>query len=493
MTKIATLYGLFKLHALGVFSAAAEFFGYVANFIGNTVGFTECNYNISCGKFIIFYLIFTLAFIAFAIYKFTKYKNKKKGALVVGGTSLIFTPIFLFIGFPIPQINYFLPHGNMLLVMTFAIAFIGGAISRIGEKKKGIKKLFLYLFLILLTIIAFSELNQSSKCIEGDCNNGYGTYTFVSGKFAGDKYVGQFKNKKQHGQGTYTWANGDKYVGEWKKGKEHGQGTLTFEESGNKYVGEFKNGKQNGQATYIFASGNKYVGEYKDGERHGQGIYTWANGAKHVGEFKDDKRHGQGTYTRADGTVKKGIWENDELKEIKSKLGFYLELPLTWKVIDNQNIEELVKESEVVDKEVFEVLLELAEAEGVNPNALYIFPTYANPKLNNVNINFMPMEEGAFSESDMAVFCDSLLELYRSLLNLPSLKQYECKLSKLIPKFHSVIELKHDGVVKGTYNIQFFFDDRSNAKSLAVTLGCEFDNCEILKKETIRIINSIRF
>jgi hypothetical protein len=136
MTKLATLYGLFKLHSLGVFSAAAKFFGYVTQFIGDTVGFTECNYNISCGKFIIFYLIFTFAFIAFAIYKFTKYKNKKKGALVVGGTSLIFIPIFLLIGFPIPQINYFLPNGDMLWVMAFAIPVIGGTISRIGGKIK---------------------------------------------------------------------------------------------------------------------------------------------------------------------------------------------------------------------------------------------------------------------------------------------------------------------------------------------------------------------
>jgi len=354
------------------------------------------------------------------------------------------------------------------------------------------KKLSLYVFLVLLTISACSEQNQLSKCIEGDCNNGQGTFTFVSGKFAGDKYVGQFKNQKQHGQGTYTWANGDKYVGEWKKGKEHGQGTLTFEESGNKYVGEFKNGKQNGQATYIFASGNKYVGEYKDGERHGQGTYTWADGAKHVGEFKDDKRHGQGTYTRADGTVKKGIWENDELKEIKSKLGFYLELPLTWKVIDNQNIEELVKESEVVDKEVFEVLLELAEAEGVNPNALYIFPTYANPKMSNVVINVTPIQE-AMSESDMPDFCNMILEFSRVMFDLPTLKQHECKFSKLIPKFHNVVEVKQDGAFKDTYQIVFQFDDLSNAKSLGVVLSCEFDNCEILKKETIKIINTIRF
>ena len=78
MTKIATLYGLFKLHSLGVFSAAAKFFGYVARFIGDTVGFTECNYNISCGKFIIFYLIFTFAFIAFAIINLLNIKTKKR-------------------------------------------------------------------------------------------------------------------------------------------------------------------------------------------------------------------------------------------------------------------------------------------------------------------------------------------------------------------------------------------------------------------------------
>ena len=61
------------------------------------------------------------------------------------------------------------------------------------------KKLSLYVFLVLLMVSACSEQNQLS-CIEGDCNNGYG---------------------------TNTWADGEKYVGEWKDGKEHGQGTYT--------------------------------------------------------------------------------------------------------------------------------------------------------------------------------------------------------------------------------------------------------------------------
>ena len=39
-----------------------------------------------------------------------------------------------------------------------------------------------------------------------------------------------------HGKGTYTLANGSKYVGEWKDGKQNGQGTFTWAKSGNKYA-----------------------------------------------------------------------------------------------------------------------------------------------------------------------------------------------------------------------------------------------------------------
>jgi len=68
--------------------------------------------------------------------------------------------------------------------------------------------------------------------------------------------------------GTYTFADGDKYVGEWRDDKRHGQGTYTFA-SGSKYVGEFRDSEKNGQGTYTFADGDKYVGEYRDGKSHG--------------------------------------------------------------------------------------------------------------------------------------------------------------------------------------------------------------------------------
>ena len=53
----------------------------------------------------------------------------------------------------------------------------------------------------------------------------------------------------------------------------------------NKYVGEYKNGKKDGNGTYTEADGDKYVGPYKDGERHGQGTHTDADGTIETGEW----------------------------------------------------------------------------------------------------------------------------------------------------------------------------------------------------------------
>jgi hypothetical protein len=144
--------------------------------------------------------------------------------------------------------------------------------------------------------------------------DGQGTFFFlVDDKFKGDKYVGEYKDGKPNGQGTYTFATGNKYVGEFKDDKPNGQGTYTLA-NGDKYVGEYKDDKRNGQGTYTFANGNKYVGEYKDDKRNGQGAFTLANGDKYVGEYKDGKRNGQGISYKADGTVaSSGNWSDGNL------------------------------------------------------------------------------------------------------------------------------------------------------------------------------------
>ena len=98
--------------------------------------------------------------------------------------------------------------------------------------------------------------------------------------------------------GTLTFDSGEKYVGEWKDGKKHGKGTYIYtngekeeelEAVSSSYVGEFKDGKRHGHGTYRHTSGSKYVGEYKDGKKHGQGTVTFTNGNNFVGAFKNGK------------------------------------------------------------------------------------------------------------------------------------------------------------------------------------------------------------
>ena len=101
--------------------------------------------------------------------------------------------------------------------------------------------------------------------------------------------MGEFRDSKLNGQGTYTNSNGDKYVG------------------------EFRDSEFNGQGTYTYSSGDKYVGEYRDGKRNGQGTYTWPNGEKYVGEIRDNKRNGQGIQYAGNGSIlQSGIWADDK-------------------------------------------------------------------------------------------------------------------------------------------------------------------------------------
>ena len=115
--------------------------------------------------------------------------------------------------------------------------------------------------------------------------------------------------------GSYTDADGNKYVGEWKDDKRHGQGTSTFAD-GDQYVGEFKDGEVHGHGTYLFGpnagefAGDKYVGEFKDGMKHGHGTYTWADGDVYVGEWKDGNPW-EGVQYSASGKVQ-GTYSNGE-------------------------------------------------------------------------------------------------------------------------------------------------------------------------------------
>jgi len=121
--------------------------------------------------------------------------------------------------------------------------------------------------------------------------------------------------------GTKTYSKGEdneyKYIGEYKDGKKHGQGTF-ISINGHKYVGEFKNNQMHGQGTFTYASGHKYVGDYINGEMHGEGTFTSADGTKYVGEFKNNQIHGHGTRTYSNGSINQGVWEKNKFKYTQS-------------------------------------------------------------------------------------------------------------------------------------------------------------------------------
>ena len=131
---------------------------------------------------------------------------------------------------------------------------------------------------------------------------------------SGSRYIGEWKDGKEHGQGIFIWADGEEYIGQWMNGKKHGQGTYTYP-SGAEYVGEHQNGVRHGRGTYTYPSGAKYVGEYQNGVRRGRGTYTYPSGAKIVGEWANGELNGYAVEYNADGTIlKQGIWKDDEFQ-----------------------------------------------------------------------------------------------------------------------------------------------------------------------------------
>ena len=66
----------------------------------------------------------------------------------------------------------------------------------------------------LLLILLYLPFIGFGQCISGNCENGYGIYTWESG----GKYVGEFKDNKRNGQGTYTYVDGTIQEGLWQNG-----------------------------------------------------------------------------------------------------------------------------------------------------------------------------------------------------------------------------------------------------------------------------------
>jgi len=168
------------------------------------------------------------------------------------------------------------------------------------------KKSILILALLSICFIA------KAQCLSGNCENGTGTYKWESGV-----YVGEFKNFKRDGIGTYTNSKGEVYAGAWKNHDwfergcltgdcKDGIGTYASDILGYTYIGQFKNGSPHGEGTSIDRNGTTYKGNWKNGQRDGEGTETNTDGISLTGNWDHLFLRGQGIETLPNGYYMKG-------------------------------------------------------------------------------------------------------------------------------------------------------------------------------------------
>ena len=73
------------------------------------------------------------------------------------------------------------------------------------------------IFAIAIALTSFAEeegCGEEGECIEGDCENGQGTYVFTDGS----SYSGTWKDALPDGSGILKYIDGSKEEGEWRSG-----------------------------------------------------------------------------------------------------------------------------------------------------------------------------------------------------------------------------------------------------------------------------------
>lgn len=177
------------------------------------------------------------------------------------------------------------------------------------------KKLFLYIFLVLMFCNVGVAESSLTKCEGNDYKkwtNCFGSYTSDEGR----KYTGEFGNEpgKRHGYGTSITSHGYKLVGKFKDDKPDGIGTFSLP-VGTVYFSEW-NGQMDGLGTFKSKLNSKeitYVGYLKDASPFGYGILI-SNETKWIGQH-NLKANGFIVYVNPDGQVLIGNFKNGILDE----------------------------------------------------------------------------------------------------------------------------------------------------------------------------------
>jgi clan AA aspartic protease (TIGR02281 family) len=192
--------------------------------------------------------------------------------------------------------------------------------------------------IVFIILMSYSIL--SSQCIEGNCQNGFGTYIYDNNMY--ERYEGQWQNGLMNGEGKLYFTNAWIYSGQIQNDTIRGIGKLetnaviktgllksvysgnslsiildgpggTFYDKKNNITasGVFQNDQLNGQGQIQYESQTR-SGSFIDNKLSGNGIIEFINGDRFEGVFRNGQRNGYGVQTTAKGGELRGRWLNDE-------------------------------------------------------------------------------------------------------------------------------------------------------------------------------------
>ena len=178
-------------------------------------------------------------------------------------------------------------------------------------------------------------------------------------------------------------------------------------------------------------------------------------------------------------------------KEVRTRFGFYIDLPNYFTQLD-ANIDELLKKDKegIINKEFFDDLM--AGTAKSDMNIEYLFPIKKyNPETNNINITMAKQDFREIMAFTIDELCPEMKIMMEGLYN-KRIKTYQCvKNPNNIKKKSSPATYYFE--LDGPFNnqrVHMIMLQTKRGYSTTFTLGCETKNCPSLLRDFVSIVNS---
>ena len=178
-------------------------------------------------------------------------------------------------------------------------------------------------------------------------------------------------------------------------------------------------------------------------------------------------------------------------KEIRTRFGFYINLPNNFTQLD-ANIDELLKKDNegIINKEYFDELMSGSAKSDMNIEYLFPIKKY-NPETNNINITMAKQDFREIMAFTIDELCPEMKIMMEGLYN-KRIKTYQCvKNPNNIKKKSSPAAYYFE--LDGPFNNQrmhMIMLQKKRGYSTTFTLGCETKNSPSLLRDFVSIVNS---